>query len=159
MTQAPFPTKPARRGPPPLSAKLAPQVAQLAAKSGAMDPALARSWPEVVGPELAKLCRPLRLRRQKNAITLEVAVPNGAAAMRVQYAQNQILSRARTQLRQPKLSRLAILQAGAKASEGRSWASKRVTRDDGQPAPAPRPARTAQEALERLRAAIQARKG
>ncbi|MBB4658611.1 hypothetical protein GGQ59_001111 [Parvularcula dongshanensis] len=119
-----------------------------------MDPSLAERWAEVAGVDLARLCRPLALKRQKNAVTLEVAVSSGAAAMRVQYAQNQLLARARTALREPRLTRLSIRQAGAQVAEGRNWASRRVTAEAEAPSPAPRPARNPAEALERLRAAI-----
>lgn len=156
MRPPPFPTKPVRRGAPPLGARIRPQIAQLAQRSGALDPKLAARWSEVAGPDLARLCRPLRLKRTKNAVTLEVAVTSGAAAMRVEYAQNAILARARTELREPRLTRLAIVQAGAKPKESRTWKSRRVeVPKDEAPAPPPqRPARTPAEALERLRASL-----
>ena len=156
----PFRTLPARRAAPRLGARVTPQLARLAAKSGAMDPALAERWEAAAGPELARLCRPVRLRRQKNAVTLEVAVRSGAAAMRVQYAQAQLLERVRTHLREPRLTRLAIRQAGAAAAEAPRWASRKVTPEpDAEAAPPPRrPAASLDEALEALRVAMGAPK-
>ena len=151
-----FRTRPARRAAPRLGARVTPQVARLAAKSGAMDPGLAERWEEAAGADLARLCRPVRLRRQKNAVTLEVSVRNGAAAMRVQYAQDQLLARLRTQLREPRLTRLRIVQAGG--AEPPRWASRKVeaVAPDDAPAPPTRPAHSLAEALERMRAAMDA---
>ena len=148
----PFRTRPVRRAAPKLGSRVAPQLARLAAKSGAMDPRLAERWEEAAGGELAALCRPVRLRRQKNAVTLEVSVRNGAAAMRLQYAQDQLLARLRTHLREPRLTRLAIRQSGAEAAP--RWASRRVTAPEAvEAAPQPRRAATSLgEALERMRA-------
>ena len=148
----PVATKPPRRAPPRIGARVAPQIARLAAKSGAMDPALAANWEAAAGADLAVLCRPVRLRRQKNAVALEVAVRSGAAAMRLQYAQEQLLARLRTHLREPRLTRLLIKQAGA-APEAPRWASRRVTapQDEEVPAPVRRPAASLAEALERMR--------
>ena len=149
----PIRTRPVRRAAPKLGTRVAPQVARLAAKSGAMDPRLAERWEEAAGRDLAALCRPVRLRRQKNAVTLEISVRTGAAAMRLQYAQEQLLTRLRTHLREPRLTRLLIKQSGA-APKAPRWASRVVTADaDEAPPPTPRrPARSLTEALERMRA-------
>ena len=81
-----------------------------------MDPALAEAWPEIVGPTLAPLCKPVRLKKRGKAQTLVVSVPTGAAAMRVQFSQKEILTRAATYLKLPALKTLAIAQSGQRAA-------------------------------------------
>ena len=120
-----------------------------------MDPALADRWDEVAG-DLARLCRPVRLRRGRGGVTLEVQASSGAAAMRVEYAQAQLLARARDALGEPNLKRLKVTQRG-RTSE-RRWASRRITPEDAA-APALPPARNAGEALARMEAAMRARFG
>ena len=148
-------TLPVRKGPPPVRAQLAPHLARLAKRSGAMDPMLAERWEEVAG-DAARFCRPVRLRRGRGAVTLEVQAVSGAAAMRVEYAQNAILARARTVLGEPRLTRLRVTQRGQPRE--RQWASKRIEAPSETVAATP-PARDAAEALERLRAAMKRRFG
>ena len=148
-------TLPARRGPPPVRAQMAPHLARLAKRSGAMDPGLADRWNEVAG-EAARFCRPVRLRRGRGAVTLEVQAVSGAAAMRVEYAQAAILARARTALGEPNLTRLKVTQRGRTGE--RQWASRKVEAAEVVE-PAEPPARDTTEALARMRAAMSARFG
>lgn len=149
----PFPTRAVRRSAPKLGRRVMPQIAKLAARSGAMDPRLAERWEEAAGADLAALCRPMRLKRQKNAVALEVSVPSGAAAMRLQYAQEQLLARLRTYLKEPRLTRLMIRQTGI--AEQPRWASRKVTAAPEAATPPPkRPATSLAEALENLREAM-----
>ena len=148
-------TLPARKGPPPVRAQVGPHLARLAQRSGAMDPALAERWDEVAG-DAAPYCRPVRLRRGRGGVTLEVQAVSGAAAMRVEYAQNALLARARTILGEPRLNRLRVTQRGQ--ARERQWASKRIEAEHAV-APAAPPPRDAKEALERLRAAMARRFG
>ena len=155
VQDGPLRTLPARRGPPPVRAQMAPHLARLAKRSGAMDPQLAERWDEVAG-DVAPLCRPVRLRRGRGGVTLEVQATSGAAAMRVEYAQSALLARARTVLGEPNLKRLRVTQRGRTGE--RQWASKRVTAEEATASPQA-PARSASEALERMRAAMAERLG
>ena len=148
-------TLPARKGPPPVRAQVGPHLARLAKRSGAMDPALAEQWDEVAG-DAARFCRPVRLRRGRGGVTLEVQAVSGAAAMRVEYAQGPILARARTVLGEPRLNRLRVTQRGQPRE--RAWASRRIEAEAAT-APAAPPAQNAREALERMRAAMRDRFG
>ncbi len=159
MTDSPVNTLPARRSPPRLHVALGREVGRLAAASGAMDPALAEAWAEIVGPTLAPLCKPVRLKKRGKAQTLVVSVPTGAAAMRVQFSQKEILTRAATYLKLPNLKTLAIEQAGQRAEakgtrrEGATprWKSATIAAPDAGPPVAERPAQSVGEALDRLR--------
>lgn len=158
MTDLPVNTRPAWRAPPKVGSAIAAQVGRLAAASGAMDPALAQNWAEIVGPTLSPFCRPVRLKKRGKAQILVVAVPNGAAAMRVQYAQAEILTRTATFLKLPHLKTLAIEQSGstrARAPDAR-WKSQAITQADVKPTipQARQPAQSVAEALDRLRQSI-----
>lgn len=118
-------TKPPRSAAPRLARSLGPHLARLAKASGAMDPRLASDWPKIAGKELATLCRPVRVINRGRTQALEVSVKNGAAAMRVQYAQEQLLGRVRQAIGLPRLSRIVIREG---AEGGRSWKSRRMER-------------------------------
>lgn len=108
-----FTTKPVRSGPPPLSREVSRLMATLAERSGAMDPRLAADWPDIAGPQLSKLCRPVRLKKSGRARTLEVAAANGAAAMQLQYRQKELLERVNRLLGKGMVTRILIRQTGA----------------------------------------------
>ncbi|MEE4209189.1 MAG: DUF721 domain-containing protein [Parvularcula sp.] len=143
-------TKPARRAPPKLARSIGPHLARLAKASGAMDPRLAEEWASLIGPELAPHCRPSRIVTRGRTQALEVAVSNGAAAMRLEYQQDAILARVRQRLGLPRLSRIVIRQGKAE----KSWSSRRMSSP-----PAAAPAAPKDEApvkSEGLRAALEA---
>ncbi len=100
-------------------------MAALAKKTGALDPRLAGDWAEIVGPDLAKICRPVQMRSHGRAKSLEVAVANGAAAMQVQYRQDFIIQKVNTKLGHNRISRLTIRQTGATALKPRKSAYSR----------------------------------
>lgn len=150
-----FTTKPARSGPPPLSRQVSKLMATLAERSGAMDPRLAADWPDIAGPQLSKQCRPVRLKKNGRARTLEIAAANGAAAMQLQYRQKELLEQVNRLLGKGAVTRIAIRQTGAagtarKAGPVYSRPVMPDRPDDGIPA-----ARTEDQgldaALERLR--------
>lgn len=126
-----------------------------------MDPRLVENWATLAGPELAKLCMPIRIVRRGKSQALEVSVKSGAAAMRVQYAQEALLSRVRQELGLPGLNRLTFREGKAP----RGWEQRRLAA--GLPAGQPeRPARTPRpksasgsldEALARMRQTIHER--
>lgn len=171
MSEPPINTKPVRAAAPRVGKFVTRHVASLAAKSGAMDPALIDAWPEIAGPELHTVCRPLRLRKQGRVHTLVVGVQSGAAAMRLQYAQNQILARAASHLNRPTLRKLVIEQSGTKGVDARTpgrrtkgskrWSSGKLTGASlasAKPTPPPIPAASLAEALDQLRQTIEKRR-
>ncbi|SDH47539.1 DUF721 domain-containing protein [Roseospirillum parvum] len=76
---------------------------------------LKADWPAMVGPDLARLCLPLRLsfpRGEKSHGTLTVAVTSGAVATLLEHRNRQIIERVNTYLGRPALARLAFRQGG-----------------------------------------------
>jgi hypothetical protein len=133
--QAPaFRTRPARKGAPPLSRSLGPHLARLAKASGAMDPRLAAEWAELAGPDLAPLCRPVRVVQQGRVQALEVSVPSGAAGTKLRYHQEALLGRIRHKIGYPRLTKLIIREGAGQ----RSWEKRRMSKapDPSPPAPA-----------------------
>ncbi|MEM9233006.1 MAG: DciA family protein [Pseudomonadota bacterium] len=150
-SEPPVKTRPVRRAAPAVRRQMLTTLSALARKTGVLDPGGMEHWGESVGPELEKLCRPVRIRKQKNAETLVVSVPNGAAAMRVQYAQAQILARAKTHLGRHQLTRIAIEQTGMAATKEPRWKSRHMAPVATTSEPVVEaPAETLDEALARL---------
>ena len=155
----PVQTKPRRSPPPHLSREMGKLLAALASKSGAMDPRLAADWHEIAGGEIARLCRPVRLKSAGRARSLEVAVANGAAAMQLQYRQAELIERVNRVLGKGTVTRLLIRQtgaAGAKAQKGPSY-SRPVMPPQEKALPAAPPSQGLQDALSRMRGLIAAR--
>lgn len=96
-----------------MSREMGRLIADLARRSGAMDPRLIEHWPDIAGENLTRMCRPLRLRTHGRAKSLEVAVPNGAAAMQVQFRQKELIDRVNRVLGKGTVTRLLIRQTGA----------------------------------------------
>lgn len=115
-------TRPVRQGAPKLSKSLGPHLARLAKATGAMDPRLAENWAEIAGPELASLCRPVRIIQRGRVQALEVSVKSGAAAMKLRYGQEALLGRVRQQLGLPKLSQIVFREG----KEAPRWTSQRM---------------------------------
>jgi len=90
-------------------------LAQLAAKSGAIDPRLIEQWDDIVGEKLARICRPVRLKRHGKAQSLEVAVANGPSAMAVQYEQQKLMQAVNRWMGSQGVTRIIIRQTGAAA--------------------------------------------
>ncbi|WOI52831.1 DUF721 domain-containing protein [Parvularcula sp. LCG005] len=163
MSNPPVNTKPVRSAPPKVSRSVAQRLAALAKASGALDPELVAGWQEIAGEDMAKVCRPVRLKKAGKSHTLVVSVPSGAAAMKVQYSQAAILARASAYLRLPGLKKLVIEQSGtiAKPEAKRArWASRTYTASTvprEEPVAQP-PARDLDEALRRLRLSMQERR-
>lgn len=87
-----------------------------------MDPRLAENWAEIAGPELASLCRPVRIIQRGRVQALEVSVKSGAAAMKLRYGQEALLGRVRQQLGLPKLSQIVFREG----KEAPRWTSRRM---------------------------------
>ncbi|MEL7200906.1 MAG: DUF721 domain-containing protein [Pseudomonadota bacterium] len=100
-------------------------VRGLAQTTRYMDPGLAERWTEMVGPELAALCRPGRLTgRPGSGRTLEVIVSNGAAATRVTLHQTDIVAAANRVLGPSQVARLTIRQNTSTSADTNTGANK-----------------------------------
>lgn len=118
-------TLPVRRGAPKLARSLGPQLARLAKASGAMDPRLASDWPKIAGPEVAGLCRPVRIIYRGRAQALELSVKSGAAAMKIRYQQDALLGRIRQHLGLPRLTQIVFREGH---EQKRGWESRRMAK-------------------------------
>ncbi len=163
LLQGPIRTKPPRSGPPPLNKGLTKLMAELAKKSGAMDPRLAGNWEEIVGTEMAKLCRPVQTRSVGRARALEVAVANGAAAMQVQFRQDYLLQKLNTFFGKNYITRIQIRQtgkAGLRKPAKPAYSQPEIRPQNVDTFSAPKTSAEALiTALERLKAQIDARSG
>lgn len=151
-----------RKAAPALRKPMGTTLAEIAREAGLLDPGVIEHWEEIVGKDLATLCRPVRLKRQRKTETLVVSVPSGAAAMKIQYAEKDILARAATHLGR-RVNKLAIEQSGPPATRNRPrWRSTHLgaggppTTGPGAASspPAEPPAATLEEALERLHRSV-----
>ncbi|MEQ8654922.1 MAG: DciA family protein [Kiloniellales bacterium] len=92
---------------------LRPLVKPLLRKRPALEASLLLDWDEAVGPELAKLCQPLKLRRERRADkqigALEVACLSWAA-LELQHRAPQVIERVNAFLGLQAIERLRIRQ-------------------------------------------------
>ena len=97
----------------PLGQLLAPIVRPLAKKRPAAEAALLTDWAAVVGPELAALAWPLKLRfdrpSERSQGVLELACES-AAAVEVQHLAPQFIGRVNAYLGYPAVARLRLRQ-------------------------------------------------
>jgi len=97
----------------PLGQLLAPLIRPLAKKRPPAEAALLTDWPGIVGPELAQLAWPLRLRfdrpSERSQGVLELAC-EGVAAVEVQHLAPQFIGRVNAYLGYPAVARLRIRQ-------------------------------------------------
>ena len=112
----PVKTRPARRPPPSIGRYSSKIFAELAGRTNYVDPALASRWVELVGPEIAALCRPGRLTGGRIGATLEVFAPSGAAASRAQFEAETMRRRLNEYLGPGRVGRITVLQRAAKAA-------------------------------------------
>jgi hypothetical protein len=128
-----------------------------------MDPELAAKWPEIVGPDLAKICRPVRIRQIGRARTLEVSVTSGAFAMQLQFKQDLLRQKVNTYLGKNSISRISIRQSGQSTPVKKATPLKPAYSQvivPPEPATIPEADATAglPEALSRMKALLQAGK-
>lgn len=109
---APRRTRPRRAAAPKLSRFSAEVLAGLAKKTRYVDPALAEQWPKLAGETLAGLSRPGKLIGHGRGRTLEIHVPNGAAAAAAQMEIDGLLTRLGGHFGPGVVSRIAVLQSG-----------------------------------------------
>lgn len=109
----PVKTRPARQPPPQIGRYSAKIFAELAGRTNYVDPALASRWAELVGPEIAALCRPGRMTGGRIGATLEVFAPSGAAASRAQFEAETMRRRLNDYLGPGRIGRITVLQRSA----------------------------------------------
>lgn len=109
---APRRTRPRRAAAPKLSRFSAEVLAGLAKKTRYVDPALAEQWSRLAGETLAGLSRPGRLTGHGRGRTLEIHVPNGAAAAAAQMEIDGLLVRLGGHFGPGVVSRIAVIQSG-----------------------------------------------
>lgn len=108
-------TRPARLSAPAISRAGAAVFAALAKKTKYVEPSLAERWPALAGERLAGLCRPGRLTGRGQGKTLELRVPNGAAAAAAQMEADGLIARLNAYLGPGAVGRIAVIQTGASA--------------------------------------------
>ncbi len=110
-----------RRGFRPLGSALRPVVKPLLKKRPPLEAALLLDWNEAVGDELAALCQPLKLRRDRRGgdqiAALEVACLSWAA-LELQHRAPQLIERVNNFLGVPAVQRLRIRQVARLTTEG-----------------------------------------
>lgn len=110
------PTRPARNAAPQVSRFGAALLAGLAKKTKYVDPALADRWPLLAGEKLAALSRPGRLTGHGSGKTLEIHVPNGAAAAAAQMETDGLITRLGGHFGPGVVTRIAVIQSGRPAA-------------------------------------------
>lgn len=138
-------TRPARKAAPALARYSKDVFIGLAQRTRFVDPMLARAWAEIAGPELAALCRPGRMSGGARGRTLEIVVPNGAAAARVELEACDLCEKLNAFMGPGVVARISIRQAGGKKTAD----SPRRGESDG----------GLDSALGRFRALLSARRG
>ncbi|MEM6974188.1 MAG: DUF721 domain-containing protein [Pseudomonadota bacterium] len=96
------------------AATIASPLAEAAARYGFAEPAVLLHWGEIAGPELAPLCRPVKVihgRARDLSRTLLVAC-DGASAPIVEYRASEIIARVNAHYGYGAIARLKITQTG-----------------------------------------------
>ena len=108
-------TRPVRRGPPKAARAAAAVFSQLAKSTRYADPGLSDNWPSIAGADIAALGRPGKLHGNGPGRTLEVIVPDGAAAAELQMRADDLLLAVNRYLGPGAVNHIAVRQrAGGK---------------------------------------------
>ncbi|MBV9548078.1 MAG: DUF721 domain-containing protein [Alphaproteobacteria bacterium] len=110
MTTPPEETQPPRRGrAAPVGSDAGTTAAKTFARMGFTDPALVLHWHEIAGPEVARLCQPLRFSEgpQGGVLTLK-ALPG--AALFLGHETRALTARINRYLGRPAVARLKLIQ-------------------------------------------------
>lgn len=115
----PVKTRPARRAPPAVGRYSSKVFAALATRTQYADPDLAARWTELVGRDLAALCRPGRLSGGRIGAALEVRAVSAAAAARVQFEAEAMRRRLNGYLGPGRIGHISVVHhAGPHAAAG-----------------------------------------
>jgi hypothetical protein len=154
--ELPLPPPPRRNRTEPLARSAAPLSADLFARAGFRDANLVLRWTEIAGPEVARLCHPVRLSQGPSGGVLTLKA-EPAAALFLQHESRSLCERINTYLGAQAVVRLKFVQgplARRPRPQARRPVAGEVSRDD--PALAyegPQGLREALLKLARLRAA------
>ncbi len=112
MTKPPEETQPSRRGrAAPVSGDAGTMAASTFHRMGFSDPSLVLRWREIVGPEVARLCQPVRFSEGSGGGTLTLkALP--AAALFLGHESRSLTARINHYLGRPAVARLKFVQGG-----------------------------------------------
>lgn len=119
MAAGPVITKPPRSAAPHLRKFTAEVFANLARKTKYVDPGLASVWPAIVGPEIARLCRPGKLSGGRSSRTLELIASNGSAAARVQFEAAAIRRKVNDHLGPDVVGHISVRQSALREADPR----------------------------------------
>lgn len=109
-------------------------VASAFARKGFGDPALVLHWDEIVGPEVARLARPLRLTEGADGGTLTLKAEPGASLF-LQHETRSLCERINTYLGRPAVNRLRFVHGPlAGRRSGPALPSRSGTMPAGDPA-------------------------
>lgn len=111
--QSPARTRPAFKPPPALGARARPLIAKLYQAQAPGRAELLLHWPEIAGPDLARVTEPGTLipgRGLANNGQLTVTVAGGPAALEIQHQEPQILERINTFLGYRAVGKLKLIQ-------------------------------------------------
>lgn len=97
-------------GPQRLRPRLTRLLDPVARQRGLVDGALLTEWARIVGPDLAKRCRPVKVARARGGGVLAIRAP-GAAAIELQHAAPQIVQRINDYFGFVAVRRLKLVQA------------------------------------------------
>lgn len=113
MSGNPQQTRPPRRAAPKIGRAGARIFASLAKKTRYAEPALVDHWPDIVGAEIANLCRPGRLAGRPPGSTLELYVASGAAAAQIQLQLEKLKTDLNRYLGPGSVSRITLVHKSA----------------------------------------------
>ncbi|MEM9169511.1 MAG: DciA family protein [Pseudomonadota bacterium] len=112
----PIVTRPARRSAPAVGRALRETVRDLAQSTRYVDPGLVADWQQIVGAELAALCRPGKISAGRGA-TLTVFARDAAAAARVQFDAGLILDKLTMRLGPGVVGHVRVVQNGSEPDD------------------------------------------
>lgn len=113
-------TKRIRPAPAPVRRQADSLMEKLARQTGFADPRLTLAWPEIVGPEHARLGRPGKLSGGRRGRTLEIFAPDGARAARLEFEAGAIIEALNRYYGPGTIGHLHIRQYGAAARPARN---------------------------------------
>jgi len=116
-------TRAQQSGARPIAAEVAKAAAKSLKKHGLTHTDLLTAWPEIVGADLAAVCRPERLTRRGAVRTLTLRTW-GAAALRIQHQEAVILERLNRHFGTAVADRLALVQGMAPAGKNAEIAAE-----------------------------------
>ncbi|HEY1961549.1 MAG TPA: DciA family protein [Rhizomicrobium sp.] len=107
--ELPFASPPRRNWTEPVSRSAAPIGSDLFARAGFRDPTLVLRWAEIAGPEVARLCQPIRLSQGPSGGVLTLKAEPGASLF-LQHETRELCDRINRYLGAETITRLKFVQ-------------------------------------------------